>query len=71
MEDRQEPEAQGYEVRVTKRGHVAVFQDGRHVVTFSGTPSDWRAMKNALAALKRAGFRWPPYATGHKRTGER
>lgn len=53
-------EAQGFTVIVTKRQHLAVYKDGRLVTTFSGTPSDWRAMKNALAAAKRAGFRWPP-----------
>ena len=51
---------QGFEVEITKRGHVMVYADGRLVVTFSGTPSDWRSFKNSLARARRAGFRWPP-----------
>lgn len=53
-------EAQGFEVRVTKRGHVAVYRDGRFVVMFAGTASDWRSMKNSITRAKRHGFRWPP-----------
>jgi len=55
-----ELEAQGYETRVTAKGHITVTRDGRVVAVFSGTPSDWRSMRNALARLRRAGFRWPP-----------
>ena len=53
-------EAQGFEVHVTKKGHVSVSRDGKFVVMFAGTPSDWRGMRNAIAAAKRAGFVWPP-----------
>lgn len=53
-------EAQGFDVAVTKRGHVVVTRDGRMIATFSGTASDWRSIRNGLAYLKRAGFRWPP-----------
>jgi hypothetical protein len=53
-------EAQGFTTRVTTKGHVTVYRDGVLVATFSGSPSDWRAMRNALAPLRRAGFRWPP-----------
>jgi hypothetical protein len=52
--------AQGFETETTKKGHLMVFRDGRAVATFSGSASDWRALKNALAALRRAGFKWPP-----------
>ena len=52
--------AQGFETEMTKRGHLMVYRDGHLVTTFSGTASDWRALKNALAVLKRAGFKWPP-----------
>lgn len=52
-------EAQGFEVTVTKRQHVLVTRDGKMIATFSGTPSDWRSIRNGLAYLKRAGFRWP------------
>ncbi|GGL27794.1 hypothetical protein H9L10_03460 [Phycicoccus endophyticus] len=52
-------ERQGFDVRVTKRGHISVSKNGRFVVVFAGTPSDWRSMRNALAAARRAGFTWP------------
>jgi hypothetical protein len=51
---------QGFDTELTKRGHLRVFLDGIWVTTFSGSPSDWRAYRNALAAAKRAGFQWPP-----------
>ena len=53
-------EDQGFEIEVTTRGHVMAFRDGKLIVTFSGTASDWRAMKNGIAKARRAGFRWPP-----------
>lgn len=53
-------EEQGFDTTVTKNGHLRVFLNGIWVTTFSGSPSDWRAHRNALAAAKRAGFRWPP-----------
>ena len=40
--------------RVTAKGHITVTRDGRVVAVFSGTPSDWRSMRNALARLRRA-----------------
>lgn len=53
-------EAQGFEVETTSKGHLVVSRDGALVATFSGTASDWRSIRNTLARLKRAGFRWPP-----------
>lgn len=53
-------EDQGFETAMTSKGHVIVLLDGRRVATFSGTPSDGRSWKNALADARRAGFRWPP-----------
>ena len=52
--------AAGYDVSPTRRGHIRVSRDGRAVTTFSGTASDRRAHRNALAALRRDGFQWPP-----------
>lgn len=54
-----EAEKQGFEVRVTKRGHPMVYLNGRFITGFSGTPGDQRAIRNSLAALRRAGFDWP------------
>ncbi|WP_163275310.1 hypothetical protein [Cellulomonas iranensis] len=53
-------ETQGFEVTTTKRGHLMVARDGEVIATFSGTASDWRSIRNGLAPLKRAGFRYPP-----------
>lgn len=52
-------ESQGFEVAVTKKQHIAVSREGRIVAIFSGTASDWRSMRNGIAAAKRAGFQWP------------
>jgi predicted RNA binding protein YcfA (HicA-like mRNA interferase family) len=53
-------EAQGFTVERTTKGHVMVYRDAILVVTFSGTASDWRAMKNGIAKARRFGFKWPP-----------
>lgn len=52
---------QGFEVEITTKQHVMVYRDGRLVVTFSGTASDYRSMRNSIAAARRAGFQWPPH----------
>jgi len=52
-------EAQGFTTRTTTKGHIAVTLDGKVIAVLSGTPSDWRATRNAVARLRRAGFRWP------------
>lgn len=50
-------EAQGWELRETKKGWFAVPPDkGRPMVAIHGTPSDHRAWRNMLALLKRSGY---------------
>lgn len=56
----QELERQGFAVRISKGGHPMVYKDGVRITTFSGSASDRRSFRNALAPLKRAGFQWPP-----------
>lgn len=51
-----ELEAQGFTVKRTKRGHHQVTKDAVYVTTLPGTPSDRRAIANAIAAARRAGF---------------
>ena len=52
---------QGFDVRTTARGHAQVRNAvGEIVAVFSGTPGDVRALRNGIAALRRAGFVWPP-----------
>lgn len=53
-------EDQGFEVSVTRKGHLMVYRDGELIATLAGTASDWRSIRNGLAPLKRAGFLWPP-----------
>jgi len=52
--------AQGYETEMTRKGHLMVYRDGHLVAVLPGNVGDWRALKNAIAALRRVGFRWPP-----------
>lgn len=52
-------EEQGFTVRASKRGHILISNANGLVATFSGTASDWRSLKNGMAALRRAGFRSP------------
>lgn len=55
-----EAERQGFTVRITSKGHAQV-RDANNVVVavFAGTASDVRALRNGIAALRRAGFVWP------------
>ncbi len=53
-------EAQGFDVATTKTGHLVVSRDGQRVTTLSARRQDPRGLLNALAQMKRAGFRWPP-----------
>jgi molybdenum cofactor biosynthesis enzyme MoaA len=46
--------AQGFDVEITGKGHIIVTRDGDLIA------SDRRSIRNSLAPLKRAGFRWPP-----------
>lgn len=56
-----EAEKQGFTVRTTTKGHAFVTApDGTPITTLSGTASDHRALRNAIAKLRAAGFVWPP-----------
>jgi hypothetical protein len=52
-------EQQGFEVRLTSKGHLMVYRDGRAIATLSGTASDHRSLRNGIAKLRNAGFYWP------------
>ena len=49
-------EAQGFEIRISGKGHILFSIRGRRAATASGTPSDPRSWKNLVGDLKRAGF---------------
>ncbi len=57
---------QGWRVTRTTKGHWQFWPPDRRIppATFAGTPSDWRAIRNLIADLRRKGFVWPwPPAT--------
>lgn len=55
-----EAERQGFEIRTTSDGHPMVYRNGKFITKSAMTPSDQRGQKNLIAALRRAGFQWPP-----------
>jgi len=46
---------QGFNVCLTRRGHLLVKRDGVIVGCLPGTPSDHRSLKNGIATLRRVG----------------
>lgn len=46
--------AHGWQIAKTNGGHLRLTKPGRPIVHTSRTPSDWRALRNALAMLARA-----------------
>lgn len=52
-------ERQGCRLRESKKGTVVYFTNGRDSYTVHYTTSDWRAMRNFRAAVRRAGLVWP------------
>lgn len=53
-------EAQGFTVTLKPGGHYKVERDGAVVGVLPATPSDWRNLRNTIAALRRnAGYRPP------------
>ena len=54
-------EAAGFQVDTTNKGRITVrTASGKYVTTLSPTATESRALRNALAPLRRLGFRWPP-----------
>lgn len=54
-------EDQGFVVTRSRNSHWLIHTaEGRMVGVLAGTASDSRSLKNSIAVLKRAGFRWPP-----------
>jgi len=60
---------QGWRVERSRKGTWIFLPPDRAVApaTYAATPSDWRAMRNFQADLKRKGFAWPwPPAKGRE-----
>lgn len=55
-----EAERQGFETRTSGKGYTLIYRDGALVTKAAQTTSDWRSRRNLVAALRRAGFIWPP-----------
>jgi predicted RNA binding protein YcfA (HicA-like mRNA interferase family) len=50
---------QGWRIELGKGGHFKLYApDGVGRVTMSSTPSDRRALNNAIAQMRRFGFEW-------------
>jgi hypothetical protein len=49
-------EAQGYTIKEKKMGWMVLTSNGQGSVMLHKTPSDHRALKNAVARLRRYGF---------------
>jgi len=47
---------QGWRIEPTRNGHERWLSPSGGTVVMSGTPSDHRALRNAVADLKRAGL---------------
>jgi hypothetical protein len=48
---------EGHRVVLTRNGHYRVLHtNGVGQVTMAGTPSDYRALRNTMATLRREGF---------------
>lgn len=52
-------QTQGWRLTRTKHGWLAYPPNGNAAVFIAGTAQDHRSLKNALAALRRNGLRWP------------
>lgn len=56
-----EAERQGWTVSPGKGGHIKLYSpDGFTIVTMGSTESDRRALRNTIARMRRAGFKWSP-----------
>lgn len=51
-----EVEKQGATIKPTKSGCLVLSPDGKGKVALHGTPSDHRALQNAVSQLRKAGF---------------
>ena len=57
----EEAERQGWRRKELASGHVQLLcPDGATIVTIPGSPSDRRWQANAVARLRKGGFKWPP-----------
>lgn len=52
---------QGWTIQISSKNYRRYYApNGDYVTDYPSTPSSQRRLLNTLAALKRAGFIWPP-----------
>ena len=52
---------QGFTIDESANGmRLRITRDENFIVVISVKSKDWRGLRNGIAALRRAGFRWPP-----------
>lgn len=51
-------EQQGWRIKRGKGHYLFLAPDGVNKVTIAGTPSDHRALDNAIALLRKYGLKW-------------
>ncbi len=63
-----EVERQGWTVERGQKGQLKLVPPDptKQIVFIHGTPSDHRAIKNAIAELCRQGLQWPPKGRGNR-----
>lgn len=63
-----EAERQGWRIERGRKGQFKLIppDPARQIVFVHATPSDHRAIKNAIAEMRRQGFRWPPRGKGER-----
>jgi hypothetical protein len=63
---RKELKRQGWSEEQRSSGHWRFTPPDptRQLVHYSGSPSDWRSIRNLVGELRRQGFEWPPKGKG-------
>lgn len=61
-----EAERQGWTIERGRKGQLKLIppDPAKQIVFVHGTPSDHRAIKNAIAEMRRQGLQWPPKGKG-------
>ncbi|HYP23269.1 MAG TPA: hypothetical protein VEV43_06830 [Actinomycetota bacterium] len=63
-----EAERQGWTIEPGRKGQSKLVppDPAKQIVFVHSTPSDHRALKNAVAEMRRQGLQWPPRGKGER-----
>lgn len=63
-----EAQKQGWSIQQGRKGQMRLVppDPSRQIVFVHQTPSDHRAIKNAIAEMRRQGLQWPPRGKGSR-----